>query len=147
MAKNKTMNLRINPRKLLLSILALACISISACQTSSAKYKLDYLQGQWQRESSSDPRSDSMMVNVDNDAAVVLAKQLPATSDFVANQNKWTQITPIAQTDGGDFKLLDLSADGNSYEAIITLNGDGTLKLINQDFPAAPGGEQRWIKR
>lgn len=118
------------------------CIGISACQTPAPKYQLDILQGNWLRISSTDPRSDSLLINVQNDSAKVLFA--PNTSDFTIGQKKWSNLSPIVEN--GDFELYDLSGDGRSWKAAITMNSDSTLELKNLSYPNAPGAWQSWIK-
>lgn len=117
-------------------------VSFAACQNASPRYPLDTLQGNWLRISSTDTRSDSMLVYVNNDSAKVLFA--PITSDFVIGQKKWASLKAIVES--GDFELYDLSGDGRSWKATITMNSDSSLELKNLDYPNAPGGEQSWIK-
>lgn len=117
--------------------------TFSRCEVPQPRYSLDLLQGAWLRVSSSDPRSDSMVVEIRNDSAVII--QLPSTSNFILGQTKWRSIKAIAGF--GDFEFLDLSADSNSYTTFITIDIDGQdtlLDLTNRDYPAAPGGRQLW---
>lgn len=117
-------------------------VSFAACQNASPRYSLDILQGNWLRISSTDTRSDSMFVHIDNDSAKVLFA--PISSDFVIGQKKWDGLTAIVE--GGDFELSDLSGDGKTWQAAITMNNDSSLELKSLDYPNAPGGEQSWIK-
>ena len=48
----------------------------------------------------------------------------------------------------GDFLCADLSADGDRWEAAISMIGEDSLpdvlELINRNFPIAPGAVQFW---
>jgi len=128
--------------KSLLFIFVVFCLSITACQVPEPKYTLDILQGSWLRTWSTDSRSDSMEIAIDNNIATIVF--VPFGSDFVVGEKKWTGISSIA--DGGDFDLLDYSADTLSYNSIINMKGDSTLELVSETYPNAPGGKQLWIK-
>ncbi|CAA6828707.1 MAG: Unknown protein [uncultured Aureispira sp.] len=121
----------------------LCCLLIMACAKPSPKYDKEVLEGDWLRTSSSDARSDSMIVHVGigNAAAVLFA---PPNSNFSLQQLKWQKIRAVAES--GDFQLLDLSADGNLWKAFILMKSETELEIINADYPNAPGGVQKWIK-
>jgi hypothetical protein len=114
-----------------------------ACGKASPNYDKEVLEGDWIRISSSDARSDSMVVHVgtDNSAVVVFA---PFSSNFFLQQLKWQNITPVAEF--GDFQLLDMSADSNLWKAFIIMKSEMELEIINAEYPNAPGGGQQWIK-
>lgn len=129
-------------KKALKILLSICCLAFTACQTETPFYQLETLQGRWQRTQSTDSHSDSLIVVVTKDSAVI--DSVPIVSNFVVGQKKWINIIPIA-TDG-HFELYDLSKDGNRWKAIITMNSKTLLKIKNKDYPNAPGSEQTWVK-
>lgn len=129
-------------------LLSLLLLGFSACSTESPLYDLDDLQGKWLRISSNDTRSDSMILEVRNDSAVIL--HAPSGSNFASGQVKWRSLNPIARP--GDFECTDLSANGERWPATIYVAGisattiSGEIDLSSQKFSNAPGGNQIWIK-
>lgn len=121
----------------------LCCLIMMACGKESPKYDKEVLEGHWLRISSSDARSDSMIVHVGtgNTGIVVFT---PFSSNFSLQELKWQSITPVAEF--GDFQLLDLSADGNLWKAFIIMKSEMELEIINAEYPNVPGGGQQWIK-
>ncbi|MCH2021728.1 MAG: hypothetical protein MK207_04535 [Saprospiraceae bacterium] len=128
--------------KPLLFILIIFFLGISACQVPEPEYSLDILQGTWLRVWSTDVRSDSMEISIDNNIGTIV--YVPASSDFVVGTKKWTNIASIAEA--GDFNLLDLSADTLSYNSIINMKSDTTLEIVSEGYQNAPGGKQLWTK-
>ena len=121
-------------------------LGLAACGTQSPEYDLEVLQGKWQRLYSSDTRSDSMVLEVRGDSAVIL--YVPTGSNFNTGQVKWRGITSVVEP--GNFTCADLSADGDRWQAAIFMIDDETgatpeaCEVVNQNYPDAPGGVQGW---
>lgn len=128
-------------------LLSLLCLCSTACRVDTPAYKLDVLQGRWRRISSTDIRSDSLLIEVDNDSAVIV--YAPASSNFAAGQIKWRSLNAIASV--GDFSVSDLSADSSRWGATIYMDENGdqapiSFTIISNNYPNAPGGSQYWEK-
>jgi hypothetical protein len=114
-----------------------------ACGKPDPNYKKTVLKGNWLRINSSDARSDSMTVYIENgDSAIVTF--VPFSSNFSLQQQKWRSITAVAES--GDFEFLDLSADSNLWKAFIIMESETELRIKSADHPNAPGGTQTWVK-
>lgn len=100
------------------------------------------LEGNWQRVSSTDPRSDSMIVHIEGSTATITS--VPMNSSFVVGSSKWIGITPVVEP--GDFQFNDLGADNNYWRASIKIISETSFWVTNLDYPDAPGGKQQWIK-
>ena len=61
-------------------VLSLFLSGFGACSTSSPRYEVAVLQGNWLRIESTDTRSDSMIVTVQNDSAIIVS--VPDSSNF-----------------------------------------------------------------
>ena len=120
--------------------------SFYQCRETPPIYHLDDIQGDWIRINSTDYRSDSMCININENLAII--KTLPNSSTFNLGQIKWTVIESSRRDPNnsvGDFTLYDLSSDGNSYESTIRFDRD-TIRLLNLSFPNTLGGKQLWIR-
>lgn len=131
---------------LLRSCLLLFLGSFAACATDSPRYDKAILEGQWLRIASTDTRSDSMVISVTGDTAVIVS--VPDSSNFEVGELKWLNIRAVVEE--GDFLCSDLSADGDRWEAAITLFGPDSLpttcEVVNRSFPGAPGALQEWVR-
>lgn len=120
--------------------------SLGACSTESPLYTQEMLAGKWLRITSTDVRSDSMIIEVRSDSAVIIA--VPDSSNFRAGQVKWLNIIPVV--DPGDFICSDLSADSNRWQTSILITGKDSLpnmcEVVNRRYPSAPGAVQEWIR-
>ena len=124
-------------------VLMLVC-TFGACRQNDAQYKLEFLEGDWLRLSSSDSRSDSMQLHIAGDSAVLVF--LPDDSEFIIDEKKWFSISPISDNNI-HFTLKDISADASFATAQITITSDSSLTLEDTDFPLAPGALQYWGRK
>lgn len=133
-------------RLLTYCLLFLLLGSWGACSTENPMYTQEMLAGKWLRVRSTDVRSDSMIIEVRRDSAVIIA--VPDSSNFRVGQVKWLGITPV--TNQGDFICADLSADSNRWQASILITGEDSLpnfcELVSRNYPKAPGAFQEWVR-
>lgn len=128
-------------------LIGLLLIAALFCQCRQhPEYLLDDIQGNWIRIESTNYRSDSMQIDVVNDAGIIIG--LPVSSNFILGQTKWLNISSVPRGNRsgyGDFILNDLSSNGIPYEATIFLDND-TIFLNNISSPTALGGKQVWVR-
>lgn len=123
-------------------ILLLFCLAkMMACRTDSLGHNVKKLEGEWRRVWSTDYRSDSMIVSLKGDSAVIT--YVSPNNDFMIGQVKWLGIMPVVDE---NFELYDLSVDSSLGKARMEMLSDTNFFLINLDYPDAPGGKQTWVK-
>jgi len=110
------------------------------CSDQTPDYELEFLQDQWFRVSSTDLRSDSMIIQIIDDKAEIIS--IKDSSFFKLGQLKWSAIQPISGD--GDYSFNDWNSDSSFSNAIINIQNDSTLEVMHQQYPNAPGGYQIW---
>ncbi len=119
-----------------------------ACRRPAPEYDTGFLKGEWIRLSSTDSRSDSMVVEVDMQESII--KYVPATSNFQVGNTKWRNIYTTSRdqlTKRGDFKLSDLSGSKQVSESTIFVLDANNIEVRSIDYPNAPGGYQLWTRK
>ena len=127
--------------KIITGLIIVLCFS--NCTSTEPRYGLDYLEGNWRRTWSTDMRSDSMEIHIQDDSAMITF--VPFTSDFTVGNIKWFTII-TSSDDNLDFVLNDASPDNTYSSATIKILTDSTFDLENTVHSAAPGGEQKWLR-
>ena len=121
-------------------ILSVMLLFFYQCSDQTPDYELEFLQDQWFRVSSTDLRSDSMIIQIfDDNAEITFLKD---SSFFKLGQLKWSAIQPISGD--GDYSFNDWNSDSSFSNAIINIQNDSTLEVMHQQYPNAPGGYQIW---
>ncbi|MCP4441305.1 MAG: hypothetical protein GY810_20560 [Aureispira sp.] len=124
---------------LFLSLLVLVILSNTSCR--KAKHTATELDGTWERIYSSDGRYLGMEVSCSNGVGTITSTP---DGSFNVGQGKWNSITPVVSA-LYRFTAQELGSDGEYYNS--TINTIGDTLVINVSFSAAPGYEQKWIRK
>lgn len=124
--------------------LLIVLLQFMACGGGTTLFTEEDLHGDWKRVWSTDPRSDSMVIRIEENYAIVIFA--PDSSDFEQNDLKWIAISPVVEP--GNFQFYDsgLGADDEYWKASIEMTSLTSFKVTSLDYPDAPGGKQKWIK-